>query len=146
MEIVFHKFYNVKAANTSLQSVKKEMFSCIDVPVAERQGVTSLESYLEIWLAEKHVQYWKCTSCCQCGSGVKKLVLEGVPELLIIQSKSFLNVEILVEKMYNWAKLQINKAVIGDRNYELKGVKYHLGSATMGHYTVAVSKVRKLVV
>lgn len=48
MEIVFHKFYNVKAANTSLQSVKKEMFSCIDVAVAERQGVTSLESYLEI--------------------------------------------------------------------------------------------------
>ena len=146
MKIVFHKFCIVKVVNTSLQYVKKEMFSCIDVPVTERQGVTSLESYLEIWLAEEHVQYWKCTSCCQCGSSIKKLVLEGVPELLIIQSKSFLNVEILVEKIYNWAKLQIHKAVIGGRNCELKGVKYHLGSPTMGHYTVAVSKVRKLVV
>ena len=57
MKIVFHKFCNVKVVNASLQSVKKEMFSCIDVPVEERQGVTSLESYLEIWLAEEHVQY-----------------------------------------------------------------------------------------
>lgn len=125
MKIVFHKFCIVKVVNTSLQYVKKEMFSCIDVPVAERQGVTSLESYLEIWLAEEHVQYWKCTSCCQCGSSIKKLVLEGVPELLIIQSKSFLNVEILVEKIYNRTKFLISKTVIGGRNYELNGVKYH---------------------
>ena len=125
MKIVFHKFCNVKVVNTSLQSVKKEMFSCTDVPVEERQGVTSLESYLEIWLAEEHVHYWKCTSCCQCGSSIKKLVLAGVPELLIIQSKSFLNVEILVEKIYNRTKFPISKTVIGGRNYELNGVKYH---------------------
>ena len=122
---MFHKLCNVKVVNISLLYLKKDAFSCIDAPVAEREGVTSLESSLERWLAEEHVQYWKCTSCCQCGSGVKKLVLEGVPELLIIQSKSFLNVEILVEKIYNRTKFPISKTVIGGRNYELNGVKYH---------------------
>ena len=123
---MFHKLCNVKVVNISLLYLKKDAFSCIDAPVAEREGVTSLESCLERWLAEEHVQYWKCTSCCQSGgSGVKKLVLEGVPELLIIQSKSFLNVEILVEKIYNRTKFPISKTVIGGRNYELNGVKYH---------------------
>ena len=122
---MFHKLCNVKVVNISLLYLKKDAFSCIDAPVAEREGVTSLESSLERWLAEEHVQYWKCTSCCQCGSGVKNLVLEGVPELLIIQSKSFLNVEILVEKIYNRTKFPISKTVIGGRNYELNGVKYH---------------------
>ena len=122
---MFHKLCNVKVVNISLLYLKKDAFSCIDAPVAEREGVTSLESSLERWLAEEHVQYWKCTSCCQCGSSIKKLVLEGVPELLIIQSKSFLNVEILVEKIYNRTKFPISKTVIGGRNYELNGVKYH---------------------
>ena len=122
---MFHKLCNVKVVNISLLYLKKDAFSCIDAPVAEREGVTSLESSLERWLAEEHVQYWKCTSCCQCGSSIKKLVLEGVPELLIIQSKSFLNVEILVEKIYNRTKFLISKTVIGGRNYELNGVKYH---------------------
>ena len=122
---MFHKLCNVKVVNISLLYLKKDAFSCIDAPVAEREGVTSLESSLERWLAEEHVQYWKCTSCCQCGSSIKKLVLEGVPELLIIQSKSFLNVEILVEKIYNRTKFSISKTVIGGRNYELNGVKYH---------------------
>ena len=122
---MFHKLCNVKVVNISLLYLKKDAFSCIDAPVAEREGVTSLESCLERWLAEEHVQYWKCTSCCQCGSSIKKLVLEGVPELLIIQSKSFLNVEILVEKIYNRTKFPISKTVIGARNYELSGVKYH---------------------
>ena len=122
---MFHKLCNVKVVNISLLYLKKDAFSCIDAPVAEREGVTSLESSLERWLAEEHVQYWKCTSCCQCGSSIKNLVLEGVPELLIIQSKSFLNVEILVEKIYNRTKFPISKTVIGGRNYELNGVKYH---------------------
>ena len=122
---MFHKLCNVKVVNISLLYLKKDAFSCIDATVAEREGVTSLESSLERWLAEEHVQYWKCTSCCQCGSSIKKLVLEGVPELLIIQSKSFLNVEILVEKIYNRTKFPISKTVIGGRNYELNGVKYH---------------------
>ena len=66
------------------QSIKKEVFSCIEVSVRER-GVANLENCLERSLAADEVQDWKCTSCSQCGSTVKKLVLEAVPELLIIQ-------------------------------------------------------------
>ena len=54
------------------QSIKKEVFSCIEVPVSER-GVASLENCLERWLVALEVQDCKCTSCSQCGSGVKKL-------------------------------------------------------------------------
>ena len=64
------------------QPIKKEVCSCIEVPVPER-GVASLENSLERWLAEDEVQDWKCTSCRQCGSSVKKLVLEAVPKLKI---------------------------------------------------------------
>ena len=81
-------------------------------------------------------------NCCQSGNSVKKLVLEPVPELLIIQSKSFRNVETLVEKNYNRAKFSKIETVIGGRNYELKGVNYHAGSPTLGHYTADGSKVQ----
>ena len=53
------------------------------------RGVASLENCLERWLAEDKKQDWKCTSCSQRGNGIKELVLEAVPELLIIQLKRF---------------------------------------------------------
>ena len=68
------------------QSIKKEVFSCIEVPVPER-GVANLDNCLERWLAADEVQDWKCTGCSQCGICVIKLVLQAVPELLIIQLK-----------------------------------------------------------
>ena len=37
------------------QSIKKEVFSCIEVPVPERRGA-SLENCLERWLAKSEVQ------------------------------------------------------------------------------------------
>ena len=70
------------------QSIKKQVFACIEVLVPER-GVASLGNCLESWLGEDDVQDWKCTSCSQRGSVVKKLVLEAVPELLIIRLKRF---------------------------------------------------------
>ena len=39
------------------KEVKKDVFSCIEVSVEEREGVASLESCLEKWLSEEHVQY-----------------------------------------------------------------------------------------
>ena len=80
------------------QSIKKEVFSCIDVPVPER-GVASLENCLERWLAEDEAHHWKCTSCSQRGSEIKKLLLEAVLELLIIQLKRFRKVENSVEQI-----------------------------------------------
>ena len=65
-----------------------------------KKDVASLEKSLERWLAADKVQDWKCTSCSKCGSGVKKLVLETVPELLIIKLKRFRKVESLVENIY----------------------------------------------
>ena len=62
--------------------------------------VTSLKKCLEKWLAADEVQDWKCRSCSQRGSSVKKLVLEVVPELLIIQLKRFRKVENSVQKIY----------------------------------------------
>ena len=64
------------------------------------RGVGSLENCLERWLAAGEVQDWKCTSCCQRGSSIKKLALEAVPELLIIQLKRFRKVERSVKKIY----------------------------------------------
>ena len=81
------------------QSIKKEVFSCIEVPVPNG-GVASLEDCLGRWLAADEVQDWKCTSCNQRGSGVKKLILEVVPELLIIQLKRFRKVEYSDEEIY----------------------------------------------
>ena len=119
------------------ESIKEEVFSCIEVPVLEI-GVASLENCLQRWLAPEEVQDWKCTSCSQHGSGVKKLVLEAVPELLIIQLKRFRKVENSVEKIYNRVKFPIIKTAIGSKKYELKGVTYHSGSPMSGHYTAAV--------
>ena len=71
------------------QSIKKEvLFSCFGVPFQER-GVESLENCLERWLAADEVHDWKCSSSSERGSGVKKLVLEVVPELMIIQLNRF---------------------------------------------------------
>ena len=70
------------------QSIKKEVFSCFGVAFPER-GVESLENCLERWLAADEVHDWKCRSSSERGSGVKKLVLEVVPELLIIQLNRF---------------------------------------------------------
>ena len=81
------------------QSIKKDVFSCIEVPVPEID-VTSLKKCLEKWLAADEVQDWKCRSCSQRESSVKKLVLEVVPELLIIQLKRFRKVENSVQKIY----------------------------------------------
>ena len=39
----------------------------------EREGLASLENYLEKCLAEEEIQDWKCTGCSQYGSGVRKL-------------------------------------------------------------------------
>ena len=61
----------------------REVLTCIEVSCPER-GAASLENCLERWLAADEVQDWKCTSCSQHGSGVKKLVPEAVPESLII--------------------------------------------------------------
>ena len=120
--------------NTSLSRKRK---SCTEVPVPER-GVASLENCLQRWLAADEFQDWKCTSCSQRGSGVKKLVLKVVPELLIIQLKRFRKVESSVEKIYKRKKFPIDKTERGGKKYELKGVIYHSGSPMSGHYTVAV--------
>ena len=50
-------------------------------------GVASLGNCLEKWSAADEVHGRKCTICSQRGNDVKKLVLEAVPELLIIQLK-----------------------------------------------------------
>ena len=115
------------------QSIKKEFFSCIEVPVPEIDAA-SLENCLESWLAANEVQEWKCTSGSQHGSCVKKLVQEAVPELLIIQLKRFGKVENSFEKSYKGVKLPTDKTVIGGKNYELNGVTYPMS----GHYTAAV--------
>ena len=80
------------------------------------RGVTSLENCLEGWLAADKVQDWKCTSCSQRESGVKKLVLEVVAELLIIQLKRFRKVESSVEKLYKRVKFPMEKTVIGGKS------------------------------
>ena len=119
------------------QSIKKEVFGCIEVPVPEI-GAASLENCLERWLAPDKVQDWKCTNRSQRESGVKKLVLEAVPELLIIQLKRFRKIENSIEKIYKLVEFPMAMTVIGGRKYELTGVTYHLGSPRSGHYTAAV--------
>ena len=49
------------------QSIKKDVFSCIEVLVPEG-GVASSENCLKRWLAADKVQDWKCANCSQCGS------------------------------------------------------------------------------
>ena len=114
------------------QSIKKEVLSCIEVPVPER-GAASLENCLDRWWAADKVRDWKCTSCSQHGSGVKKLVLEAVLELLIIQLKGFGKVESSVEKIYKQVKFPLEKTVIGSKKCEMKGVTYN-----SDHYRAAV--------
>ena len=63
------------------------------------RGIASLENCLERWLAANELQDWKCTCCSQDGSNVKKLVLDAVPELLIIQLKRLRKVESSVHKI-----------------------------------------------
>ena len=130
---MFRQFCNVKVVNTSLL---RKVFSCIEVPVPER-GIASLENCLKRWLAADEVQDWNCTRCSQNGSGVKKLVLEAVRQLLIIQLKRFRKVENSVEKIYKRVKFPIGKTVIGGKKCELKEVTFHSGSPMSGHYTAA---------
>ena len=108
------------------QSIKKEVFSCIEVPVPER-GVASLENCLDRWLTVDEVQDWKCTSCSKHGSGVKKLVVRKIRKI-----------ESSVEKIYKRVKFPMGKTVIGGKKYEMKGVIYHSGSPMSGHYTAAL--------
>ena len=61
-----------------------------------------------------------------------------IKKLLIIQLKRFRKVESSVEKIYKRVKFPMDKTVIGDKKYELKGVTYHSGSPMWGHYTAAV--------
>ena len=89
-----------------------------------KRGVAGLENCLEGQLAGGKVQDWKCTSRSQHGSGVKKLVLEAVPDLLIIKLKKFRKVENSVEKIHKRMKFSMAKAVIGGRKYKLKGDTY----------------------
>ena len=71
--------------------------------------------------------FYSLTKRCQ------SLVLEAVPELLIIQLKKLRKIEILVEKIYKRVKFSMVKTVIGGKKYELKEVTYHSGSPMSGH-------------
>ena len=48
----------LQCKNCKYQSIKKEVVSCIEVPVPER-GVACLENYLKRWLAADIVQDYK---------------------------------------------------------------------------------------
>ena len=61
-----------------------------------------------------------------------------VTELLIIQLKSFRKSEKSVAKIYKRMKFPMEKTVIGDKKYGLKGVTHHTGSPMSGHYRAAV--------
>ena len=100
------------------------------------RGAASLENCLERWLTKDEVQDWTYTNCSQRWSAVKKLVVEVVPELLIIQLERFRNAENSVEKTYKRVKFQWQE--IGDRKYELKRVTYNSGSPMSDHYAAAV--------
>ena len=54
------------------QSAKRYVFSCIEVPVPQREGIANLENCLKKWLAQDEVQVWRSTSCSQCGGSMKK--------------------------------------------------------------------------
>ena len=105
----------LRCKSCKYQPIEKEVLSGIEVPLPER-GVASLENCLEGWLAADKVQDWKCTSCSHCGIGVKKLVLEALPELLIIQLKRFRKAESSVEKIYKRVKFPMEKTVIGGKS------------------------------
>ena len=119
------------------QFIKKEVFSYIEIPVPEID-LASLRNSLEKWLAAEEVQDWKCRSCSQSESSVKKLVLETVPELLIIQLKRFRKVENSVQKIYERVKFPTDNTVTGGKKYELKGATYHSVSPMSCHYIAAV--------
>lgn len=122
--------------------MKKDAFSCSEVPVPEREDEVSLENCSERWSAKDEVQNWKCKSWefSQCRNHIKEQVMEAAPELPIIQVKRFSKVENSVEEIYEPVNFPWNKAVIRGRNYdyELKGLTYHLGSQMLCHYITAV--------
>ena len=66
----------LQSKSCKYQSIKKEVFSCFEVPVPER-GVASLENCLERWLTEDEVQDWKCTSFSQHGRRCKEAGTRG---------------------------------------------------------------------
>ena len=100
--------------------------SCLhEVPVLERENQVSLEDCIQKWLAAEKVEEWNCPSCKKSGYGVKKLSLDALPNLLIIQLKRCRNVENTVEKIYMRVKFPMENATIGGSKYRLKGVTYH---------------------
>ena len=114
--------------------------SCLrEVPMLERENQVILEDYIQKWLAAEKVEEWNCPSCKKSGYGVKKLSLDALPNLLIIQLKRFRNVENTVEKIYMRVKFPMENATIGGSKYRLKGVTYHSGSPRAGHYTASVA-------
>ena len=123
----------------SYQSTKYELFTCIEVPVLERENQVSLEDCIQKWLAAEKVEEWNCPSCKKSGYGVKKLTLDALPNLLIIQLKRFRKVGNTVEKIYKRVKFPMENATIGGSKYRLKGVTYHSGSPRAGHYTASVA-------
>lgn len=82
--------------------MKKDAFSCSEVPVPEREDEVSLENCSERWSAKDEVQNWKCKSWefSQCRNHIKEQVMEAAPELPIIQVKRFSKVENSVEEIY----------------------------------------------
>ena len=110
---MFHHFFSVKVVNTSLS--RKKSSAVLRFQCQKNRGVASLENCLERWLAAYEVQDWKYTSCSQRASGVKKLLPEAVPELLMIQLKIFRKVESSAEKVYTRVKFSMDKTVIGGK-------------------------------
>ena len=131
------KVTSVLKCSCGCQSSKPEMFACIEVPVLETNQV-KLEECIEKWLAEEEVEEWKCPSCKTMGNGVKRLSLDTLPSLLMIQLKRFRKVGNTIEKVYKRVRFPMEKAVIGGTEYRLKAVTYHSGSPAAGHYTAAV--------
>ena len=80
------------------QSTKYELFTCIEVPVLERENQVSLEDCIEKWLAEEKVEEWNCPSSQKSGYGLKKLSLDALPNLPIIQLKMFRKVGTQLKK------------------------------------------------
>ena len=125
----------MQCKSSTNKSVKREILSYVEVPVSEREGLESLENCLEKWLAEKEVQDWKCTSCSQYGSGVRKLVPEAVPELLIVQLK---HLEKFTQLRKFRSKLNNSLREDSDRGQKLCNQE----SSILGHYTTAM-KLKK---
>ena len=54
------------------------------------------------------------------------LVLETIPELLIVQLKEIRKVENSIKKISKRIKLPLDETVVRNRNFELEEIMYHL--------------------